>query len=101
MFARDVRKQAERVMAQSTASMLPDSRRQVPPAPLSAGLHGTPALHEDTHHSALAAQRRIAELQEELKAAKYEAERQVRPHDSAFPSLSRRVRRNSGDFSQC
>lgn len=66
LLARDFRKQAERVMGQSVAN-LGESRRQMPPTPLSA----LPTLtgHVSDESS------KIAALQEELRAARADVER--------------------------
>ena len=73
LFARDVRKQAERVMTQSVAN-LTDARRNVPMPPLSTPL---PPRLEAVSSIPVNAQKRILELQEELRAAKAETEKQV------------------------
>lgn len=72
LFARDVKKQAEKVMMhQSTASLLPlhgaASRRQMPPL---AGI--APQSSDD------GAQRRIAQLEQELRAVRNDLDKQVR-----------------------
>ena len=73
LFARDVRKQAERVMAQSVAN-LTDARRNVPinplPTSLSAGIVEDASFQTPT-------QKRILDLQEELKISRAEVEKQV------------------------
>jgi len=86
LFARDVRKQAERVIGQSVTNLaesrrnLPRPGQQHPPASAgsahayqSAPTTGMPHSPED----GAAAQKRIQELQEEVKAARQEAEKQT------------------------
>lgn len=66
MFVRDVKKQAERVvMAQSVAN-LADTRRMLPP------------MQQQNSDDLQAAQKRIIGLENELKVAKLEIEKQVR-----------------------
>ena len=68
LLARDFRKQAERVMGQSVANLGESSRRQMPPLSAMPALGTTQAqTGEDTN--------RIAVLQEELRQARADAER--------------------------
>ncbi|KAK9894344.1 hypothetical protein P389DRAFT_197642 [Cystobasidium minutum MCA 4210] len=74
MFARDVRRQAER-LGQSTAN-LADTRRQMPPSmiPLSAHHH----THAQSGGSSVEElQRKLAQAQDETRAARAEAEKQA------------------------
>jgi hypothetical protein len=78
LFARDVKKQAEKVMMhQSTASLLPmhggASKRQMPPLP-----SALPHAPDD------AAQRRIVQLEQELRTARDDLHKQVGRSDLKF-----------------
>ena len=73
MLQKDLRRQAERVMAQSTAT-LAETRRQLPPLSAVPPTRTVSAAEASALH---AAQQRLAELGDELRAAKAEAEKAV------------------------
>lgn len=74
IFARDVRRQAER-LGQSTANFTGDSRRQMPSVPLPLLHHAQHGNNGNNAHTE-ELQRKVASLQEELRNAKMEAEKQ-------------------------
>jgi isoaspartyl peptidase/L-asparaginase-like protein (Ntn-hydrolase superfamily) len=75
LFARDVRKQAERVMMVQSTANLAEARRNLPSASMH---HAMPQQNKDGQDVVeQEAKKRIAELEEQLRVARAEADKQV------------------------